>query len=200
MSARRYGRTVTALGAGVLGLVSALVAAWLTGGSSASFQARAQVAVVPTPERSPGQALAFWSSEVNPQELRIMLKVLQLPRTQALAAEAAGVPAGGITVTTAVVERTNLIDVTVDAPTEAAAGAALGSVLDQARTTYPRVAGLVTVETTQPMTVGAQDENETFLPVLAIATLAGLLAGGLLVHLVVAAPGRRRDVTDPLRG
>jgi hypothetical protein len=169
----------------VLGAVIAAGAALGAQSMSAPrYRAEMQVALVPGRQVPPPVVADYWEALSRGQAARIGAEVLAQRRWMAPAAQSAGVPVDSVSTSAGAVGDTTLINVAAEAGSPAAAEAAVGTVLREARPLVEQVSGPFSLEVVQDPGGSAVRLGTSRTQLLAVAAIAGLLIGtgaGLLV-------------------
>ena len=188
----RMGLIATALA--LIGLMAGILVAYLLNGQGERHIAQATLAMLPGPEVAAAETPEFWEVLNAGQATRSAAIVLTDSRWLDSAALAAGVPKSTLTLTAGPIPQTTLITVTVKANSAGAAGAALGSVLNDAVGLAESVSGPFRLQTVTPPAV--QSSAPKIIQTFAALGIAGLLIGagaGVLISRSVAIwPAPRR--------
>lgn len=177
MNLNRRAVLMIALVALVGALLGAGVGLYLASTSKPYYRAETELAMLPGPDVPADQISNFWEALSRGQAPRIAAEVLNQPRWIAPAAQAAGFGADSITLTAGVVTDTTLITVGGGAPSAAGAEAAVNAAVQAATPLAQSVSGPFVLKVVQPADGTAKSLTTPSWQKVAIATLAGLVAG-----------------------
>ena len=189
-----------------LALIGALLGAalgFLLTPDTGRYKATADVAFVPAANLTTVEASNFWEVLTRGQVSRTAAVVYEDPRWLSSAANAAKVGEYELTLTAAALPETTIVEVTVQAPSPAAAEAALNDVLTTATAEVASIASPYAVRVLWPPKGSAVP---LALPgrtqIMAAGVLAGLMAGGaagwLLVRRRGGSPAPKHYSADPI--
>lgn len=142
-----------------------------------SYRATAEIAMVPGPDLTTADASAYWEVLTQGQVSRTAATVYADPRWLDSAAEAAGVRAAQLTLTAGALPETTMVSISADAPSAAAAQAAVTDLLDKATPEVGAVSAPFKVRVVSKST-SATAMTTSRLQVILAGALAGLLVGG----------------------
>jgi len=146
---------------------------------STTYQAKAQVALVPGTDLTTAEASAYWEVLDQNQVPRTAATVFNDERWLPSAVAAAGVDAGALTLTAGAIPDTTLVSITADGPSARSVQAAVSDLLDKATPEVSAVSAPFQVRVVSQPDHATATTTPRLQPVLAGA-LAGLLLGAVI--------------------
>ncbi|WNG86969.1 hypothetical protein C6A87_024765 [Mycobacterium sp. ITM-2016-00317] len=180
----------------MLGLIMGVVAANALTGGGERYTAQATLAMLPEDNIPLEQAAGFWEVLNRGQATASAAVVLEDNRWLYAAADAAGVPVSGLSLSAGAMPNTTLITVTVEAGSAQVAEGVLESVLTDAVGTAAKVACPFRLETVVPPNGSATSLAPSRLQMVGALGMAGFLVG-VGVAILILRSLRERSARKP---
>ncbi|MDN5859500.1 MAG: hypothetical protein L0H84_12835 [Pseudonocardia sp.] len=182
------------MAAGIItGVIALLATMFVVGSVGPAYRAEGLVALVPAKQLPADQQPAYLEAVSGGQAARVAAEVFQQPRFAEEAAKAAGVPVQSLEVTAAPVETSQLIAITVTAPSAAAAETAVKTIIATGTPVVQQISGPYDLPIVQDPTGTAVPAGVSGTQLLIVAFIGGLLVGSGAALIIARARTRGDD-------